>query len=122
MVFTFSVLNRKYPFSENLAQKIKNCQFKMKLGTWTTLMVHISRISRLSTKSTKLNPREKSGKKYLIREFFEFQKIIFLMPNNNEFCVCFGAVSLNWKNISEFPIREICKKFENRQSAKFELI
>ena len=31
----FFVLDRKFPFLANLIKKIKNCQFKLKFGTWT---------------------------------------------------------------------------------------
>ena len=33
VMFTFLVFDWKYPFWENLFQKIKLCQFKLKFGT-----------------------------------------------------------------------------------------
>ena len=35
VVFTFSVLDQKYPFWTKLFQKNKNCQFNLKFGTKT---------------------------------------------------------------------------------------
>ena len=37
VMLTFFVSEHKYYFGVNLVQKIPNCQFKLKFGTWTNL-------------------------------------------------------------------------------------
>ena len=44
VVFTFSVLGRKYPFWANLVEKVKNCQFKLKYGTLTNSKMQTSMV------------------------------------------------------------------------------
>ena len=42
MVFTFSVLDQKNLFSANLVKKNQNCQFQLKFGTKTNLIMQNS--------------------------------------------------------------------------------
>ena len=43
-MFTFSVLDWKYPFWVNLVQKHQNCQFKLNFGTKTNLNMQNSMV------------------------------------------------------------------------------
>ena len=43
-IFTFSVLNRKYPFSGKFGLKNQNYQFRLKLGTWNNLNIQNSKV------------------------------------------------------------------------------
>ena len=52
VVFTFSVLDLEYQFCANLVQNVKNCQFKLKFGTYTNSNLQGSIVNLLFLFST----------------------------------------------------------------------